>query len=550
MRAGAAGLAVVVLALATGATPAAAEPAVVTTAGADLVAVALDGDSMSLRIRDAAQVAGDAPGHDPADVVLGPDGGLAGRVPAGKALAFLGAPGHAVWSLAAGDTGFPALDTTGVRPGAVTDDAVTLTLRSVEGPGTFTAYTVSGLGSASPLFGSGPGLTRTARLPVGTRTGGVVWAFDAAGEYRLTLTGSATVRSGKQASAEATYRVRVPAINPAGQAPPPAPAPAKPVTRSGGESAARALAAPAAAPKPAAVPKPAAAPPAAKAAAPAAGARQVIADGHVDMGPQLSGNSWTIRIKDDRTSPPVWRETADVVLHVRDNARITVPAGADFLGRQGDAVWLLPQSQQAGIVWPGWNTQHESVVSGVKGSVTWALKGVSGPGRFALFLTGSFGKADVLFDSVKAFPQQLSVPLNTHAHGNWAFTRPGLYRLAVQMSGTTSAGKAVTDTKTLTIAVGDSTDPASGFGSAAGSGTGSAAGSGTGSAAGSGTGTGTGDGGTDQEGGGPLPRTGAGWVLTAAAAGVVLVVVGVLLLVFARRRRHTVLPDATGGVAA
>ncbi len=259
-----------------------------------------------------------------------------------------------------------------------------------------------------------------------------------------------------------------------------------------------------------------------QAAKAAAGARQVIADGHVDMGPNLSGDSWTIRIKDDRTSPPVWRETADVVLHAKDKAKITVPAGADFLGKTGDTVWVLPQTQQAGLVWPGWNTQHASVVSGIKGNVTWTLKGVNGPGRFALFLTGSFGKADVLFDSTKPFPQKLDIPLNTHTHGNWAFGKPGLYRLAVQMSGTTTAGKAATDTKTLTIAVGDSTDPNAGFGPGSGS-----------------NGGGNGDDGSDQGGGGPLPRTGAGWVLTAGALGVVLVAVGALLLLLVRRRSAT-----------
>ncbi|MEH0970757.1 TIGR03773 family transporter-associated surface protein [Micromonospora sp. CPCC 205546] len=522
-RAGAAGLALAVLVLAAGATPAAAEPGAVTVAGADLVSVALDGDAMSLRFRDAAQAARDAAGHDPAEVVLGPDGGLAGRVPPGEALAFLGPPGKAVWSLAAGDTGFPALDTTGVRTGAVTGDTVTLTLRAVEGPGAFTAYTLSGPGTA-PILGSGPALRRSVHLPVGTRTGGAVWAFDAAGDYRLTLTASAGLPSGRTVRTEATYRVRVPAIRPVES---PAPKQAAPL---GGQPAPRALAAPAptppapepaSAPTSASAPKPAAA--GARAAARAAnGARQVIADGHVDMGPQLSGDAWTIRIKDDRSSPPAWRETADVVLHVKDRAKMTVPAGADFLGRQGDTVWLLPQSQQAGVVWPGWNTQHQSVVSGVEGDVTWTLKGVDGPGRFALFLTGSFGKADVLFDSAKAFPQKLDIPLNTHAHGNWAFDKPGLYRLAVQMSGTTTAGRAVTDTKTLTIAVGDSTDPTGGFGPGTGGGA---------------DGAGDGDAGTAGPGGGPLPRTGAGWVLTAGAGGAVLVAVGVLLVLLTRHRR-------------
>ncbi|WP_416904473.1 TIGR03773 family transporter-associated surface protein [Micromonospora echinospora] len=520
MRAAAAGLAVAVLALATGTAPVAAAPATVAVAGADLVSVRLDGDTMSLRVRDAGQAARDTPGSDPAEVVLGPDGGLAGRVPPGKAFAFLGPAGQPVWSLSAGDTAFPALDTTGVRRGVVVDDTVTLTLRSVEGPGTFTAYTLSGLGAASPLFGSGADLTRTVRLPAGTRTGNVVWAFDAAGEYRLTLAGTVTLRSGQRVDAEATYRVRVPTISPVEQVPPPALSEPTPPAE---QPQVEALAGPAAAPKPGAI-----AAPAPRAAAPTSeSGRQVIADGHVDMGPQLSGDDWTIRIKDDRTSPAVWRETADVVLQIKDNAKIAVPAGADFLGKQGDTVWLLPQSQQAGIVWPGWNTQHESVVSGVRGNVVWTLKGVDGPGRFALFLTGSFGKADVLFDSSEAFPQQLSIPLNTHAHGNWAFSEPGLYRLAVQMSGTTTAGKSVTDTKTLTIAVGDSTDPSSGFGPGGGT-----------------DGAGDDGSGTDQGGGGPLPRTGVGWVLTAGAAGAVLVTVGVLLLVSTRRRNGH--PSAVG----
>ncbi|WP_018215160.1 TIGR03773 family transporter-associated surface protein [Salinispora vitiensis] len=512
--AGAAGLALAVLALAVGAAPAVAETATIGATDADLVSVTLDGDAMSLRIRDAGQVARDVPGYDPAEVVLGPDGGLAGRVPAKSALAFLGPAGQPMWSLSTGDTGFPALDTTGVPLGAVTEDTVTLRLRSVEGPGTFTAYRLSGLEGATALFGSGTNLPRSLRLPAATRTDGVVWAFDAAGDYRLTLTVSADLRSGEAASAEATYRVRVPEIVPAGQVLPSAAQPPRP----GSQPDTAALAPTVAEVRPTATPKPLAAPMAPAAAKTGTttetGTQQVIADGHVDMGPQLSGADWTIRIKDDRTSPAVWRETADVVLWIKDNAKITVPAGADFLGAQGDSVWLLPQSQQSGIVWPGWNTQHESVVSGIKGDVTWTLKGVDGPGRFALFLTGSFGEADVLFDSATSFPQQLAVPLNTHAHGNWAFSKPGLYRLAVQMSGTTTAGKAVTDTKTLTIAVGDSTDPSGGFGS----------------------GSGSGDDGQDQDGTGPLPRTGAGWVLLAGTVGVVLVIAGALLVLLARRR--------------
>ncbi|MER7890120.1 TIGR03773 family transporter-associated surface protein [Micromonospora sp. NPDC094482] len=518
MRAGAAGLALGVLALMVGAAPVTAAPATATAAGTDLVSIALNKSALALRVRDAAQAGRGLPGHDPAAVLLGPAGGSAGRVPAGQNFAFLGEPGHPVWSLSSGDNGFPQLDTTGVRRGATIGDVVEVSLRAVDGPGRFTAYTLSSLGVPTPLFGTGPDAPDTARLPAATRAGSLIWMFDAAGEHRVTLAASVTLPSGEKASTQESYRVQVPTINPGPTAPLPAPALSRPAAPDESGAPRTSAAASGTSAKPAAAPRALTAP-AAKVAAPTTAAgRKVIADGHVDMGPQLTGDAWIIRIKDDTVSPPVWRELSDVVLHVKDTAKVEVPAGADFLGKPGDAVWLLPQAQQSGIVWPGWNTQHESVVAGTKGNVTWALKGVTGPGRFTLFLTGSFGKADVLFDSAKALPQQMSVPPNTHAHGNWAFSKPGLYRLAVQMSATTTAGKAVTDTKTLTIAVGDATDPGSGSGSGSGNG-------------GAGTGSDTGS--------GPLPRTGAGWVLTAVGGGGTLVAVGALLLVAARRRRHT-----------
>jgi putative ABC transporter-associated repeat protein len=516
VRAGGAGFALAVLALTAGAVPAGAAPVSVDAAGADLVSLSVDDNALTLRIRDAAQAARQSVGHNPADVTLGPDGGVAVRVPQNKAFSFLGNPGQAVWSLTSGDTGLPTLDTTGVERGELRADAVMLSLTAVEGPGNFTAYTLSGLGAPKPLLTTD---TRDVALPAATRTP-VVWAFDAAGDYRLTLEASATLPTGRIVTTAATYRITVPLIQPGPAAPPPAPAapveaPAPP------QALAKKITGP---PQAAPAATPSTSPPAAantaKARSAATGSRRVISDGHVDMGPQLSGSELRIRVRDDTGTPPVWRELADVVLHIKDNAKTTVPAGADFLGKPGETIWLLPQAQQAGIVWPGWNTQHESVVTGTRGNVTWTLAGVDGPGRFTLFLTGSFGNADVLFDSAKSLPQRLAIPPNTHAHGNWAFSKPGLYRLAVQMSATTTAGRAVTDSKTLTIAVGDNTDPDSGFGG----------GSGTG-----GDGNSGGDG--DSGGTGRLPRTGESWVIPVTAGGLLLVLLGALLRFAGRRRR-------------
>jgi surface-anchored protein len=464
-----------------------ASPAVASAApadGADLLSVSVHRDQLSVHFRDAQQAASGAEGTDPAQVTLGPAGGLPAKVPGDPAYAFLGEPGQPVWSLSAGGSRFPALDLTGVDPRAVDGGALTLKLVSAEGPGEFAVYTVSRWGRPTVLLDS-DGRTST-QLRAGRRLGGVAWTFDTAGDYRLTFAVSARA-DGRNLARTATYAVEVPAIT----------APAAPLA-AGQAPAGKAKA---------------------QARKPAAAQAQsrVISDGHVDMGPQLSGDSLRIRLRDDTASPPVWRELSDVVLKVTDKAKIPIPAGAGyaFLGRAGQQIWMLPQTQQAGIVWPGWNTQHDSVVAGVNGNVTWTVKQVTGPGEFKLFLTTSFGTPDVLFDSAKTLPQKLVIPPNTHAHGNWAFTKAGRYELAVQMSARTKAGRAVTDTRTLALAVGDSTGTGSGSTKQGG---------------------GAADGGSDGGGsGGPLAKTGANVVLV-ATGGVLLVLLGAGIVRLTRRR--------------
>jgi putative ABC transporter-associated repeat protein len=185
--------------------------------------------------------------------------------------------------------------------------------------------------------------------------------------------------------------------------------------------------------------------------------RQVIADGHVDMGPRFVDGKWTVQIKDDRTSPPSWRDLSDVVLQVPDAAKAQVPADPaySFLGAAGNSVWLLPQVQRPGVLWPGWNTQDPQVASTVSREVTWKLHGVRGPGSFVLFLTGNFGAPQAIFDSTKAFPQETGVEINSHVHGNWTFSAAGTYLLDVEMSASANDGKALADRRTLRIHVGD-----------------------------------------------------------------------------------------------
>ncbi|MGW3974327.1 TIGR03773 family transporter-associated surface protein [Streptomyces ardesiacus] len=184
--------------------------------------------------------------------------------------------------------------------------------------------------------------------------------------------------------------------------------------------------------------------------------RTVIGDGHVDIGPRFTEDGWAVQLRDDTVDPAVWRDTDDVVLQVKDTAKIEVPTAEEFsfLGKPGDDVWVLPQAQQQGVVWPGWNSQDPQVATTVEREVTWELTGVTGPGDFVLFLNGAFGTPEVVFDTGERLPQETGIEVNSHVHGNWAFTKPGTYLLDVRMTATTKDGKTHDSRRTLRFSVG------------------------------------------------------------------------------------------------
>ncbi|WP_245795794.1 TIGR03773 family transporter-associated surface protein [Actinacidiphila alni] len=189
---------------------------------------------------------------------------------------------------------------------------------------------------------------------------------------------------------------------------------------------------------------------------PTATGRTVISDGHIDMGPRLDHGRWIIGIRDDSGPSPVWRDPDDTVLQAVDAAAVTVPADKrfSFLGRAGNQVWLLPQVQQQGVLWPGWNSQDPSIVHTVDREVTWKLESVRGPGRFLLFVNESFGTPTILFDTARRLPQETGIDINSHVHGNWAFSAPGTYLLGIRMSARSLSGTAYDTRATLRLSVG------------------------------------------------------------------------------------------------
>ncbi|MBE2315637.1 TIGR03773 family transporter-associated surface protein [Solirubrobacter sp. CPCC 204708] len=176
-----------------------------------------------------------------------------------------------------------------------------------------------------------------------------------------------------------------------------------------------------------------------------------LSSGHADYGARIVGGRLQAQVKDSTRGRTVWRDPSDVVIALGASARHTLPGGS-FLGRKGARVWMIPQTQRSNVIWLGWNTEELSSRQ-VRSNLTWTLDRVDGPGRVAVFQTGSFGKADVLFDSHRSRPGSRAIRLGVHAHGNWAFTRAGTYRLRFTSTATARSGRRLSDTATLTVRV-------------------------------------------------------------------------------------------------
>lgn len=189
---------------------------------------------------------------------------------------------------------------------------------------------------------------------------------------------------------------------------------------------------------------------------PASAAPVTLSQGHVDaIAARMVDGRLRFLVKDDTGSRVRWRTPGDVVIRVGANARYRLPSGSalSFIGRPGQTVWLIPQTQKRGVIWAGWNTEQVSSRQ-LRGPVGWRLDRVRGPGRVAIYQTGSFGTPAVLFNSARSTPQSRTIPLGVHAHGNWSFTARGTYRMTFTLSAVSRAGKRLSDTRTLTLRVG------------------------------------------------------------------------------------------------
>ena len=188
-----------------------------------------------------------------------------------------------------------------------------------------------------------------------------------------------------------------------------------------------------------------------------------IARGHLDVRlTQASGEgglTYGLAVKDDsltnaRTS--VLRTVGSTTLAVAPNARFVRPASLsdpsyDVLGPVGTATYVLPETQNSDIVWPGLSTEGIDYAALPEGAdLTLHLAEAPQGARVAFFQGGTFGAgAKVHFDSTKG-DGLVHTTEATHMHGNWVFSAPGTYRIEV---GARSGERSLVEPQSFTVIV-------------------------------------------------------------------------------------------------
>lgn len=192
----------------------------------------------------------------------------------------------------------------------------------------------------------------------------------------------------------------------------------------------------------------------------------ILNNGHVDVASTLEGGVFDTQIKDTTAEGVAnatrdgasWHDPSKAVIQVLPGAETRVPQGEAyrFLGAAGAPVWVVTETQQDDLVWPGWSTEAIPLTATTTG-VDWRLDRVSGPGEFALSKGGAgLGSVDVLMNTRDGVTSAdaVTIPKHSHVHGDWAFSAEGTYCLAFTRSTTLPTGASPSDSFTLAVAVG------------------------------------------------------------------------------------------------
>ncbi|MDP9792673.1 anchored repeat ABC transporter substrate-binding protein [Catenuloplanes nepalensis] len=152
-------------------------------------------------------------------------------------------------------------------------------------------------------------------------------------------------------------------------------------------------------------------------------------------------------------------EPAAVIKALDANLRDGIPNVSLAEGATKYAAEIIPLVENVSLdtIWLGLRARGTGSAYGVTRSSDVRLTAVraEGPGRLLAYLTGSFGKPEMVFDSSEK-QGTVVLPADAHTHMSWAFTEPGVYRLTLRadLAIEADAGAVPLGENTFTFAVG------------------------------------------------------------------------------------------------
>ena len=164
-----------------------------------------------------------------------------------------------------------------------------------------------------------------------------------------------------------------------------------------------------------------------------------ISRGHVDLRAMDYKGEFSVALGDDsrqHATESVTRTIDSTTLAVTKLAKVKREGNVladpsyDVLGPKGSELYVLPQAQQPGRVWPGFSSETLDRAKYPEGA-TMTLTPVSAPkgGKWFAY-TENLGAIQKMYaSSDKA--ADIPLPPGTHMHTAWAFTKPGTYTIDV-----------------------------------------------------------------------------------------------------------------------
>lgn len=172
--------------------------------------------------------------------------------------------------------------------------------------------------------------------------------------------------------------------------------------------------------------------------------KPVLTNEHVDIGVAFEDGEWDLHIHDETND--VEYEPSGAVLSVGAMARakVTADPAFAFLGKPGSTVWILPQVQNPDLIFLGFGAEEIPPGLFLNDSYELHLKKVKG-GHFAVWDVDSFGTPQVLMNTRDGIGEAdvFIGQAQGHQDLNWAFSKPGRYRVTFEARATLADGTVV-----------------------------------------------------------------------------------------------------------